>query len=238
MRKKGEQVYEGKVLCANGEMREFQFNKAAITNDRGVVIGIIGVMTDITERNQSQRLLEKETKRYKSFYLSSDVGIYQTTVDGKIIRANPAFLKIFGYQSLKEIKNISTRDLYVDPSDRTNLLRTLKTDGMTTRSLVLRRNDKSEIKVQAMAKLSGDIITGYLSEIKSPRDGLLIAMCASCFKIREGKDSDDWISPSDFLIKHKNEIKNPDIDYGFSHAICPTCGRELYGNLFPGDEEA
>lgn len=238
MQTKGMQIYEGKTVCADGELREFQFNKAAILNNRGNAIGIIGVMIDITERNRSRRLLELESKRYRDFFASGHIGIYQTTLEGKVVQVNRAFLTMLGYESLKEIQKISAKDLYANPADRKSIIDALSQDGMANRNLILLRKDKSRLKVKAMAKLNGGIIIGYLSETKEPSDKFMIVMCASCFKIRDNKGDSEWISPSNFFIAHREKIKDPDIDYEFSHSICPTCGRELYGEMFAGEDEA
>ena len=51
-------------------------------------------------------------------------GIYQSTKEGKIIYANPAFLKIVGYESLDELKKINLfTELYSSKSDREEFIK-------------------------------------------------------------------------------------------------------------------
>ena len=51
-------------------------------------------------------------------------GIYQSTEEGKIIYANPAFLKIVGYDSLDELKKINLfTELYSSKSDREEFIK-------------------------------------------------------------------------------------------------------------------
>ncbi|MGM0407946.1 MAG: PAS domain S-box protein, partial [Bacteroidota bacterium] len=57
-----------------------------------------------------QELFESELK-YKTIFEDAQVGIYQTTPDGKILQANPALLKMLGYNSIDEL---SKRNLNVD----------------------------------------------------------------------------------------------------------------------------
>lgn len=54
-------------------------------------------------------------------------GIYQSTEDGKIIYANPAFLNIVGFSSLEELKNIDLfTELYTSESDRQKFIKKIK----------------------------------------------------------------------------------------------------------------
>jgi diguanylate cyclase (GGDEF)-like protein/PAS domain S-box-containing protein len=55
----GVQSYEAQVLCADGERREFLFNKTTIHNDRGEITGLVGVMVDISARKSAEREREK-----------------------------------------------------------------------------------------------------------------------------------------------------------------------------------
>lgn len=54
-------------------------------------------------------------------------GIYQSTDDGKILYANPAFLKIIGYDSLEELKRVDLfTQVYNSKSDRENFIKKIK----------------------------------------------------------------------------------------------------------------
>ena len=54
-------------------------------------------------------------------------GIYQSTEDGKIIYANPAFMKIVGFNSLEELKEIDLfTELYTSKSDRQKFIEKIK----------------------------------------------------------------------------------------------------------------
>jgi PAS domain S-box-containing protein len=56
-------------------------------------------------------------------------GIYQSTAEGKIVYANPAFLKIIGYDSLDEIKKVDLfTELYTSKSDREKFIKKIKNE--------------------------------------------------------------------------------------------------------------
>ena len=238
MVEKGEQVYESRVQCADGEFRDFQFNKATILDSEGRAIGIIGVMADVTEKNLAQKILARESERYKGLIESQNMAVYRTKLDGEIIFANTALIEIFGYESLEELRKESSTNLYQKPTDREEIVSHLLLKGRMSRILSLKKKNGEAFRVHAMSILRGDEITGFLTELKSGTDQFLMVMCAACFKIREGSpEKGVWLPPSEFFLKHRNEIRTPETDYDFSHSICPKCGKELYGDLFDGPDE-
>lgn len=58
----GTQYYEAEVRFADGSIHEIEFNKAVFTRSNGQALGQVGVMLDITERNQLMRQLDKATR--------------------------------------------------------------------------------------------------------------------------------------------------------------------------------
>ncbi|MGB0783476.1 MAG: diguanylate cyclase [Marinomonas sp.] len=58
----GTQRYEAPVQFCNAGLREIEFNKAVFTKANGQIAGQVGVMLDITERNQLMHKLEKATR--------------------------------------------------------------------------------------------------------------------------------------------------------------------------------
>ena len=64
----GIQRYDSQMKNARGELRDIIFNKAVFTDSRGAVTGLIGVITDITERkNVEERLKESEAMHKELF---------------------------------------------------------------------------------------------------------------------------------------------------------------------------
>lgn len=66
--------------------------------DEAVFVGL-----DVTERNDFERALEKSEERYRRLFEDSLLGIFQFSVDGKILSINPAFVRMFGYESADEL---------------------------------------------------------------------------------------------------------------------------------------
>ncbi|HAN17336.1 MAG: hypothetical protein A2X13_00635 [Bacteroidetes bacterium GWC2_33_15] len=64
-----------------------------------------------------QKFVESEIK-YKNIFENAQVGVYQTTPDGHILQANPAFINMFGFESIEDISkhNLKNNDAYIDSS--------------------------------------------------------------------------------------------------------------------------
>ncbi|MDO9509594.1 MAG: PAS domain S-box protein, partial [Thermovirgaceae bacterium] len=62
-RNPGKQSYEWKVKSRDGEIRKVLFHKASIPGPDGKSIGLVGIITDITERKQTESLLADSEQR-------------------------------------------------------------------------------------------------------------------------------------------------------------------------------
>jgi len=232
MQEKRNQTYEAQVLCADGVLRDFQFHKAVITARNGRTIGIVGVMSDLTEKNRIQRLLAQQTQQYENILADVTVGIYVTDVEGQVIHANESFLRILGYPTLDDLKKVNTKSLYADPQVREELVQKLREVGSVNRIVTLKRSNGELFDVQIFARLQGSQMNGFLSEIDRHRDHLLLVTCAWCNKMRDGDgELGIWLTPAEYLSENKGLIKNPELDYVFTHGVCPDCADSL-------DEEA
>ena len=66
---------------------------------------------DISERKKAEDTLRESEERFRSLYENSTLGLYRTTLDGRILMANSALIKMLGYSSFDEL---SSRDLEKD----------------------------------------------------------------------------------------------------------------------------
>ncbi|MCF8127317.1 MAG: PAS domain S-box protein [Deltaproteobacteria bacterium] len=129
----GLQRYESQWENAHGELRDFIFNKAVFTDSKGVITGLIGILTDITERKRTEAaLFESEEK----FRLISEQSLMAIVIaqDDRIQYANRAYLEMTGY-TWEEIANWTMRDVAqtIHPDDITFVMEQgrKKTAGIT-----------------------------------------------------------------------------------------------------------
>jgi two-component system, NtrC family, sensor kinase len=84
----------------------------------------------------------REQEKFKDIFENSPEGIFQISADGRVLAANPALARIYGYGSPKEMLEQVTdfqTQLYVDPQRRLEFARRLETDRIV-------RAFESEIK--------------------------------------------------------------------------------------------
>ncbi len=82
-------------------------------------------------RTNRQRLLEKELRasqeEYRSLIAQIPLGLYRTTVEGKILLTNPALVSMFGFTNSDEMtKDRLAESFYVDPEMRQQYLEQIK----------------------------------------------------------------------------------------------------------------
>src|SRR5215217_6612025 len=106
--------------------------------------------------------------KYRSIFENSVEGIFQTTVDGRFLTANPAMARMLGYESPEEllgaISNIRDQ-LYVEPGRREEFYRLVLRDGLVSGFEVqMHRKDGDLVWVSANARAIYDddgAISGY-----------------------------------------------------------------------------
>lgn len=88
----------------------------------GAVIGLLrdlGVRMDrhLTEWRRAERALHETEDRYRTLFERSRDPMYVSRRDGRIIEANDALVRLFGY-GRSELLDLDVSTLYVDPTDR------------------------------------------------------------------------------------------------------------------------
>ncbi len=102
-----------------------------VFNDDGEVKEIRIICRDITQRKLAEDALKFEEQKFKSITNNLNVGIYRSTADekGTFLDFNPAFMKMFGFSSRKELMETNVSSIYVVPVDRKRFLKTIAEKG-------------------------------------------------------------------------------------------------------------
>jgi PAS domain S-box-containing protein len=106
----GKQQYEWKVHNTLGEVREVIFDKATLLNAHAAVSGLIGVISDITERKRVEAMLASVNRQNELLLDSVGEGIYGLDLEGRTTFANPKAVSLVGY-NLEEMIGRSQHDL-------------------------------------------------------------------------------------------------------------------------------
>jgi PAS domain S-box-containing protein len=156
-RQRGEETptrYEFKGIKKDGIVIYIEVSVANIVyHDEKAVLAYF---REITERKHAEESLKKAEKKYRDIFENAVEGIFQTTVDGRIVSANLALAKMLTFVSPDEmincIDNISAQQ-YVQPEDRMRFKNLFKScdvvEGFETE---MYRKDGSKIWVMINAR--------------------------------------------------------------------------------------
>jgi PAS domain S-box-containing protein len=91
------------------------------------------VFRNVTERKINELALIEAEKKFRTIFENTKEGIYRSTLNGQLVLVNPSMVKMFEYESEKQmlqyIQNIG-QQLYVNQSDRENIIFQLKKEGI------------------------------------------------------------------------------------------------------------
>ncbi|MGA7855228.1 MAG: PAS domain S-box protein [Candidatus Acidiferrales bacterium] len=100
---------------------------------------VSGWVRDVTSQQESEI-------RFTELFESLREGIFFTTPEGKLLDANPALLRMLGYDDKEELKKLNFRDLYADPTQRDTLVRQVVEHGaVQDADVVYRRKDGTQL---------------------------------------------------------------------------------------------
>src|SRR5918998_843910 len=122
----------------------------------GQVQEVVLVHEDITETKAAEEERRRAEKKYRSIFENAVEGIFQTTVGGQFVTANPAMARMFGYESAEEllgaVSNIGDQ-LYAEPERRTEFTRLAARDGFVSGfEAQLLRKDGTPVWISANAR--------------------------------------------------------------------------------------
>lgn len=80
---------------------------------------------------QANEQLQETTAKYQSIFINAIEGIYQLTPEGRLLSANPALARMYGYRSAEEMMNYvnNMETLYVDSQRRREFHQQIRQSG-------------------------------------------------------------------------------------------------------------
>lgn len=111
--------------------------------------GRVWFVRDITERKRTE-------EKYRVIYSGSNEGIFQTTIEGNAVSANPALMKMLGYDPSDDISSViknTITDIWVNPDERNRYIQLLEEFGSVREfECQFKRKDGSLIWVSLSAR--------------------------------------------------------------------------------------
>lgn len=112
----------------NGELRTIIKNTEPMLDGFGQLIGLIECFEDITDQQKTLAALAKTEANYRDIIQNAQDGIFQSTLSGEILNANPAFLNIFEFATIEEMRSSFRgfeNHFYVNKTRRADFVNTM-----------------------------------------------------------------------------------------------------------------
>jgi len=206
-----------------------------------VLIGVViflalqsALLSHFLVRNiRARRALADAERDYRSLFDNAVDGIYRSSLDGRQLRANPALVRLNGYDSEEEMLrsvNDIAREWYVDPDRRAEFKRLMDVHGSVENfvSEIYRHKTRERIWVSENARLVRDAKGQPLFYEGAVRDiSALRRIDQELIKARQEAEAGN-AAKSRLLANASHELRTPlNAILGFSEVI----HREMLGPL-------
>ena len=121
---------------------------APLRNARGEIIGVIGIVNDITERKQAEEALRRSEHNLRIFFNQAPIGLVWLSASGTILRANQTELNLLGCPANEYLGQSFIRGCG-EPSQGLELLKRLATKE-TVRNFPMTRQRKDGMTVHVL----------------------------------------------------------------------------------------
>jgi len=152
------EYFENPIITRSGEVRIISWHNTLLRDEKGGITGTLSSGEDITRRREAE-------EHYRDLFENAEEGIFQTTFEGRLLHANPAYARILGYESPEELMSSVTdiTEHYSDREKRRIMLDRIKKNGnVKGYELQLKRRDGSRVWVLASARMVRDSKGVYL----------------------------------------------------------------------------
>ncbi len=149
---------EFRVVWPDGTVHWLLGKGTVFLDNSGRPIRMAGVNLDITARKEAEAALLESEERFRSLFENATVGLYRTTPAGRIEMANPALVRMLGYESFAALAERNLEESGFEPEySRSAFRKTLEQEGQI-RGLeaTWTRNDASVVFVRESARCVKD----------------------------------------------------------------------------------
>ena len=119
-----------------------------------VILLNVGALLMIRERSEDH--LRESEERYRRLFEDSVIGISERYPDGRLVRANSAFARMYGYQDPEQMMAemyLNGRQPYANPADENEVLRILEERGsLEPREIRMARRDGTPLLIVMTAR--------------------------------------------------------------------------------------
>ncbi len=153
-------------ICKDGSTVMVEMKSRFRKNEQSGSIEIFGVSRNVTERQKAEDLLREREGKYRNLVENSAVGVFRSTVQGKILYVNYAIVSMLEFESSGELIMQGSFTRYRYPGQREEILRQLRSSGRVEgfEASLLTKSGNERIVVFNIV-ITGDVMDGTLIDV-------------------------------------------------------------------------
>jgi len=164
----------------------------------------------ITSRLKAEDALHQTEDEFETLRNNVPLALYRSTTEGKLLYANPAFIKMFGFENNEEALNTPIAEHYVKPEERVTLLGLLQKNKIVKDYHILCKHKDGRqfwgsFNIQAIFNDKGEHIfqDGIISDITEIK-----RIYQELIEAKETAEQADKLKTA-FLANMSHEIRTP-----------------------------
>ncbi len=119
------------------------------------------LLNEVNERKRVATALASSEAQLRSLQDNIPIGLFRSTIEGRMLFANPTLLQIMGFESRDAFLKTNAQQLYLNPDDRRKMTEDLERVGtVQNRRIHLKRQDGSPLWAHVHVKM-----------VQNPEDG-------------------------------------------------------------------
>ena len=184
-------VWEGLHITKNGIKIPVEISNHLFSLEGKSVI--LATVRDITDRKKSEELLRKSEEKYRKIFENVQDIFYQADIEGRIVEISPSIERYSGFKP-EELIGMKVEDVYLNPADRTELMKVLALKGEVEDYIV-----RLKTKVGKVVYASANI------HILHGPDGKPIGIEGSLRDVSERIIAEEKLKENEKLLRKQNE---------------------------------
>ncbi len=107
-----------RIVRPDGSIRHVRMLAQPIAQQNGVQVLAGGTLQDVTALVDAEERVRASEQRYRRLFDDAVEAMFRTLIDGTILDVNPAFARLFRFDSPEALLGTNVKALYVNPHDR------------------------------------------------------------------------------------------------------------------------
>lgn len=201
-----------RLKTKEGFDKPVELSISMVRQDKNLNTRIVGTITDLDEKEKAALAIEKAEEDYKRIWKNAANGIYELSLEGYLLSANPAMAKILGYETTQSLigqVGIMTQSVYVTPQEKDEKIKAVLQGEPQKFEIEARRKDGQKIWLsESIQPVMND--TGKIVQIEGSIDDITERKQANIDLMKAKAESDMANrAKSDFLANMSHELRTP-----------------------------